>query len=652
MSKNIWRLVGEAFDEKLPRRAAVLVKEDDWGLAFAYPCEFGKIGWLIDSRLETTYDERPIAALTFGERSYPDLTGKRGCKNTFYFETMESMPSLVRRNIVFTNMGLAAKETFAQNPPGGFYWELELECKMHGPHPFEQKMYLLLSLAGKASLVVDDRRKILHAKMKENELFLCCPFDNYGIYNSTDAYTRDMEKGDLDGKIQKGRYAAFEFNIRLKPGERKILRFGVSTKSDDSAYRAAGARNIQMRLEKIWNKWFSSLPELKFDSEREAKAYYKCWRVIRSNYYKHPKLGKTVLEALPVYRGYWQWAFPAIEWHSSMNPEIGHDFVKKLFDFFFLYQRSDGYVTHAIYINEKIPGDSWSKKNLIQTPHFPWVALRYYHATKDIESLRKWYPALAHYYDYINSTRDDNFLKLHLWAILASFDTGLDTTAPFEMVTYGKNGIKEEFCYPAIFAAERCRFEESMGKIAEIIKINDGRDWFRESGITKNQMDKILWDNQKKWYGVLRADGKIETCIGVDGLFPLAYGIVSGSKAREVKKNFKKLICKYGAHTVAPGEAGYEPDTYWRGPVWAKPCSLAMASAFHYYPDLMETIKTGLLEFLLRHPSVWECMNGETGDIARGDRGVFATPMISSNVGAGEAIGALRIAHGDNVFSF
>ena len=73
---DIWNLVREDFDEKLPRRTAVLVKEDDWGLPFAYPCDFGGVGWNLDYREQTTYDEAPLATVRFGDYSFPDLTGE------------------------------------------------------------------------------------------------------------------------------------------------------------------------------------------------------------------------------------------------------------------------------------------------------------------------------------------------------------------------------------------------------------------------------------------------------------------------------------------------------------------------------------------------------------------------------------------------
>jgi len=164
-------------------------------------------------------------------------------------------------------------------------------------------------------------------------------------------------------------------------------------------------------------------------------------------------------------------------------------------------------------------------------------------------------------------------------------------------------------------------------------------------------MNRILWDEDLHWYGVLHQDGSLDTRRGVDGLFPFAYGLVDPEKARQARKNFLRLIGDYGVYTLAPSQPGFEEDVYWRGPVWAKSCSLVMAAAFNYYPDLLKAVKNSTVRFLLKHPSVWECMSAATGNIARSDIGIMATPVVSSNVGAGEAIGTLLTYYGRNMFS-
>lgn len=651
--QDIWEFVGEEFDEKLPRRTAILIKEEDFSLPFAYPSDFGSIGWLLDNRDETTYDESPIASIRFAEYSYPDLTGKKMAKNTFYFKSMRYYPSLARREIVFSNMGLEVSERFSQMADGGgFVWILDLSSHSHPPYVLQKRFYTIVSLRSPNTRIEETcHGKAMKIDIGKKELSIASKHDDHGVYTTIDKYIADLERGRLSNGEGTGKYLLFENRLSLSCGQKERIAFGLSFRSSGNAIRALKIRDSQETIKRKWNRWFAALPEMDFDSEEERKAYYKCWWTIRLNYYRHPRWGKTVIEALPVYRGYWQWALPAVEWHSVLNPEIGPTFVKTLLDLFLRYQRDDGYVTHAIYLNEKTPGSEWGTKSIIQTPHIPWVALRYYHATGDIRSLRKWYPRLVKYHDYLNESRDSRFLGLHLWAIIASFDTGLDTTSAFQKVTYGEGGETETFCYPAIFASERCRFEQSMAEIANVLRNMDGGFWNQESKITREAMNHYLWDEKKHWYGVLHENRSLDTRVGVDGLFPFAYALVDKERARLAKSNFLKLLGDYGVFTVAPDEPGFQEETYWRGPAWSKSCSLAMATANNYYPKLLKRVKDGLVRFLLAYPNVWECMSARTGKIARGDVGIMSTPVVSSNVGAGEAIGAFLTYHGINVFS-
>jgi len=655
LSSDIWSFLKEEFDEKLPRRTSILVKANDFDLPFAYPTEFGCIGWNFDNRCTTTYDEAPTFSVKFGDYSFPDLTGKKLAKNTFYFSKMETLPSLVRRRIVFSNNGLEMNECFAQNPKNGFIWDFEL-TNLNLPHyPFRKKLFALITLESAAGQIgYSPRNKVFDLSIGDQKIFIAASCDHFGTYKTFDDMLNSMKTGELNDRIVKDdqKYLVLEFDIAMNDyGEKKNVRIGISFESSQSALRARYEKSYEEKIQNKWNAWLSTLPTKKFESDRDRKAWYKCWWVIRQNYYKHPKWGKTVLESIPVYRGYWQWALPAMEWQSRFNPEIGDAYMIKMIDLFLDHQRQDGYVTHAIYLHEKNPGEEWSRGSIIQTPHIPWVALRYFNRTGDMKNLKKWYPKLEKYYQYLCDSRDKKLFDLHLWGIITSFDTGLDTTSAFSRVTHHENGIKERFCYPAIFAAERCRYEQAMSIISKILKNGQVNRWEEEFEKTLQAMDLVLWDNHKKWYGVLHEDRTLDTRVGVDGLFPFAYGLVDQAHARQAKMNFKKLIDTYGVRTVSIDEPGCFENIYWRGAVWLKPCSLGMNIAKIYYPELKKKIRDGLVNFLLRYPSVWECMNASTGEIARGDMGLFATPWMSSNVGSGEAIGALMIYYGEDMFS-
>ncbi len=650
---DLWTLLKEDFDEKLPRRTAVLVKMADYSLPFAYPAEFGSIGWNLDNRDITTYDENPVFTLTFADYCFPDLTGKSMAKNTFYFSRMETLPSLVKREIIFSNIGLEMSERFAQNTRGGFIWTFDIKNCNHPSRPFRKKLFTFVTLKAEAgSIARRAKRNIFELHTGGKKLFLAADCDHFGVYTTFEAALSAIGAGRLSDRSGRGKYLVLEHDIKLSDyGETTCVTFGLSFESSGQAISSLRCKDFEARLRKKWNTWFDSLPKIKFESNRDRKAYYKCWWTIRQNYYKHPKWGKTVLEALPVYRGFWQWALPAMEWHSRFNSEVGDSFMKKMLDLFLDYQRADGYVTHAIYLSEKIPGEIWSKAGIVQTPHIPWVALRYYNRTGDVKSLKAWYPKLVHYYQYLNESRDKKFFDLHLWGIITSYDTGFDTTSVFSRVTHGENGIKENFCYPAIFAAERCRYEQAMARISRILKTGELDVWENEFRQTLGAMNRVLWDSEKKWYGVLHEDRTLDTRVAVEARVPLAYGLVDPLRVRKAKNNFKTLIDTYGVRTVAQGEPGCYESTYWRGAVWLKACSLAMNIAKMHYPELCKKIKEGVVNFLLRYPSIWECMNASTGRIARGDQGLFATPWISSNVGAGEAMGTLMIYYGKDLFS-
>lgn len=639
---SLYQLLKEEFNEKLPRRTAIIVKEDDFSLSFVYPAEFSSMGYQFDYRDNSTYFEQPTFAIRFAEYI---STGDKMTKPSMYFETMEYLPSLIRRKSIFSSDGIEIEEKFAQNSRPEFVWELDLIGQHHAPYTIERDIHTVISFTSLAT--VKQKKNILEIKTDQKTIYISSDFDGYKLYQKLDDFVRKIP----DKKVAQGYYLVLTHKIKLLPQEHTIIRFGISTHSEKNASHAFSTRNYLTRLERNWNIWLASLSHPKFKSELDRKAYYKCWWIIKTNYYRNERIGKSVLEALPVYRGYWQWALPAMQRHTSLNPEVNSTSMKRVLDLFLKYQRDDGFITHAIYLDENIPGERWAKRNIIQTPHIPWVCLQYFYTTNDIKSLQRWYPQLVKYYDYLNQSRDTNYLKLHLWAITTSYDTGLDTIPQFQKVTYGENGEKESFCYPAIFAAERCRYEQTLSKIAKILGKKETQFWWQESEITQQQLQTILWDKKKKWYGILHQNQTLDTRVGVDGLFPFAYGLVTPAVAQLAKRNFISLIGTYGIHTVAPYEPGFKSNTYWRGPAWPKSINLAMATASQYYPELVEQIKHAMLNFIFKYPSIWECMNAQTGIIARGDQGMMATPVVASNVGAGELIGAIQTYYKNNMFT-
>lgn len=644
MEKSIWKFVGEEFDSGLPRLTAVYIKEEDDSLYFTYPREGDRLGYYFNFTDKTGYDLPAKFSMDFAVYEYPNIMNILA-PNRVLFAKQEYYPGMIKREITYSNLGIKGIERIGQKTSGSLTWSLDFDCLTEG-FKLQKKLFTILS--SEEEFKVDKTDKGVSIEFDDISYHIACSLQNgYGVYRDELSMKSDLKTEKLSfNSPYEGHYLVIEHYIDLLPKESINITFGLSSISMDKAVCALDSKNFEQDIANRWDTWFNSLPYIEFTRDREKKAYYKSWWAIKNNYYDHPKWGHSITESLPVYKGLWQWAMPSVEWHSNQDTDYTSQWVRKAMDMLVDSQREDGYITHAIYIDEEKPGEGWAGGvGIIQTPHLPWVALRYYHTTYDRESLIKWYKAFKDYYDYITRTRDKAFKDIHLWGITTSFDTGLDTTCAFQRVTYGEDGIKEEYCYPAIFAAERYRYELAMAEISREIGKYD-REWERRAKRTKYSMDKYLWDGDKKWYGVLHKDGTLDTRVGVDGLFPLVYHIVEPERAMEMEENFTKLIGNYGIRTVAPGEIGFRADVYWRGAAWPKSCSLGMEVCRFYFPHLLGRAFNSILNMVLRYPNIWECFNATTGELARSDYGFLCTPGMSSNVGAGDILGCIWLYHG------
>jgi hypothetical protein len=649
---NIWKKLLTQFDEKLPRRTAVLIKENTQTTAFYYPTNLGMIGYNLDNRAQSTYEEAPAFTFYIDEVSFGGLKGSPiPSRIPFYFSNMESGPNYIGRDIIFANAGLMAEEELSNPLDTGVNWSFTFEPRtIHCE--FKKRLYLIFTgeTTLQASRDIIQGKEVFTLKLEDGRGISIAPSEDtsFGLYQGFGEYREDALKGQLNSKLGEGRYFILTMDIifpRVKSSKdfgSMDISFGISSLGPEEAMENL-VEDAWKKTQDLWNDWFARIPAVDFKNEEELQAYYKCWTVVKQNYYVHDKWGRILLEALPVYKGVWTWGTSALPYNSLLDPQYPGVFARNALNLFFDTIREDGYIAHAIYIDEKKPGERWGRgKGIIQDPHFPWVALAYYKKTQDKESLEKWYEPMVRFYKYISKTRDEDLENLHLWAATTSFDTGLDVTPMFTDITY----YDEEYVYPSVFAAERCVYERSMGQIAKILgRSSDAKFWDEEARLTLEASEK-LWDPQKAWYGVLHCDGTLETVVGLDGLFFLGYGLVSCERAEKMRNNFKKLIAPYGIHTIAPDEEVYEGDIYWRGPAWPKSCATGARAVMNYYPELKEEVTASLVNWALRWPSIWECLNGQTGDVARGDAGVLATPCISSNVGAGELIGAFRVLKG------
>lgn len=117
------------------------------------------------------------------------------------------------------------------------------------------------------------------------------------VYENEDAMKRsglktyEADETDCGNKAMSGRCLAIWQDIRLEPRGCSPVVLGLSEHSAESALTAAVDNSYEKALADRWNKWFTSLPAVKFINENEEKCYYKAWAVVRNNYYDSPVWG-------------------------------------------------------------------------------------------------------------------------------------------------------------------------------------------------------------------------------------------------------------------------------------------------------------------------------------------------------------------------
>ena len=656
--KNIRSSLSEKFDFSLPRMSAITVKEDDCDLGFYTPSPDNRIGYhFLDTNLTAYNMDRYTFELYFAAYEFPNLCRAPG-KSRFLFPAQEYLPGEIKHDFIFPNSALFGSESLSAAAGKSLTWRFNLRNSSvalpdpTGIYRYEKKLYSLF-VSHDGFEARRDEDGVICISLKNHEYYIAPSHPaRISVFPSElDAYEEMGE--NFRENFGRGRVMAIETTVSIDVGKTEVLTFGMSHHSRADALRALSVEDATALLDEKWNSWFSSLPTVGFDiaSEREKKLYYKAWWTLRLNFCRYPGWGFNVLESLPVYKGIWQWAIPAVEWYSSQDPEHTCEWIKTAMDILINAQREDGYITHAANLHEENPGEGWMGRGIIQNPELPATALRYYNTSLDADSLKKWYPAFRKYYDYLCRDFDECHENLHLWALHSSFDTGLDTFPAFQEVTYGIDGKEPtEYCYGSILSAERYNYEKAMGKLSRILGNGEEDFWCKEAEKTKEAINLYLWDSEKNWYGARQSDGRLDTRVGVDGLFPLVRGVADEEKIIAAKPQFERLCGEYGIRTCAEGEEGFFSDIYWRGACWPKSCSLATAIAKKHYPDLCDRVFEAVLNANLRYPNIWECIDAGNGELARSNVGFYCTPCMSSNVGAGELIGAIWCRHGFDMF--
>ncbi len=688
--KNLWAELTEPFDEKIARRAAIMLKPRDESRQYVYPMHTGVMGFQFDEGMFSGYEENPYLSIHIAPWYYPSYSGPFAAPSSVVWESQTYAPDCVQRTVLLPNAGFRVNEFFCRPEDDALLWRMvfrnlanylqyriiffivvsapEIRRLRVRPHGFAfrpARLPCATDAAGRPRRMSAntglDRRPLVERRQDplagDFDMFLSVEALDWGSYDTTEDYLAAINQGRLNRHADGRRHLVLavkaepdrpresqaptgRFRDITAPGARgRTIALGLSYRSLAQAARVAAAHDPIAPIARRWNHWLRALPPLASRNPRAQKAYYKNWWVVRLNYYKHPRFGHMVLEA-PVYTGFWICNHPTADLISRLDPVDRGGSFRMAMDLFCRAMNAHGCFPHAMYLKEKTYGAQWlaAEPGVASIPNTAWAVLAWYRARRDRAALKRWYPYLARYYGFLCRAHDPD--KNNLWCITSLHDS-FDTTPTSERVRQRF----EPHIYTPEYGSEKFFYEDALARMAVLLGCNhEARMYRRSMKTTLAALHTTLWDEKQGWFGARHADGSLDSRIGLPGLFPLAYGLATPHQAELARPNVLRLICKYGVRTFAKGQPGYA-ESYWRGPVWATSILYGLGAALRYYPDLVDPIHEGMLNYSLAHPTIWELLEGDRGAPAATDYGFLGGSAYGgvSFCGAAALIAALRM---------
>jgi hypothetical protein len=227
----------------------------------------------------------PKFKFDFAVYEYPSIMRVLG-PNRALFKKQTYYPSLIKREFEYTNLALMGTERLGRIHDKSLTWSFDMTCRTEGKD-FDKNLFSVLS-----------SDEVFSVEKKENGLIVsfsdmnyCLAFSegfDFGLYDNEVLMKEDLKRNQVS-QGKSGRYLVIMQHLFMKPLERKEWVIGLSATDMKHARKALSTKNFEKKIAKVWNDWFNSLPVVSLNDKKEAKVYYKCWTVIKNNYYDHTR---------------------------------------------------------------------------------------------------------------------------------------------------------------------------------------------------------------------------------------------------------------------------------------------------------------------------------------------------------------------------
>jgi hypothetical protein len=428
----------------------------------------------------------------------------------------------------------------------------------------------------------------------------------------------ETESGGVFKSVRNLAYACNAEVVRneITPDQGGYLVEFIVKANDDCAVALAIGDEPSGRLEALpfsdssadaesrWHDWFSHVPAV---SDRYRRMYAYAWWIMGNNLMS-PQ-GRVAYEAMAPskinYVGLWLWdsAMHALA-YRHIDPELARNQIRAMLD----CQLPDGMLPDAVYDEGIISEiDHPIRAEVTKPPILAWAALKLHEAHPDFRFLQEIYVPLVRWNAWWFSMNDDDADGLTQYN--HPYSSGLDDSPLWD---YGLPVESPDLnTYLCVQMGSLAMMAEALGMDSE------GAMWRRRAAAMVRRMIEDFWDDQAGLFRALLNNEPVPVTTPFN-LYPLWTGQLPDHIRDRLIAHLTNPDMFWGEYiipTVARNDPHYDPQTMWRGPVWAN-INYFFVEALHQVGEhnLASTLREKTLELVMGHPSIYEYYNAETGE--------------------------------------
>ncbi len=296
--------------------------------------------------------------------------------------------------------------------------------------------------------------------------------------------------------------------------------------------------------------------------------YYKAWEIAFSNLRKaNPEAGFVSNFIDTAFNGFlFMWDTSFILMFGKYGSRIFN--FQKTLDNMYSHQHWDGYICREICETEN--GEHFFRHDPSSTgPNvMAWSEWVYYQNTGDKERIKRVFPVLLAYYQWLRENRT--------WPDGSYWSTGWG--CGMDNVPRLQPGYHEMFSHGHMIWVDACLHQIISGKIlckmAEILGREDAVESIKEEiPALADLVNNKLWDPETSFYYDMWKNGQLNGVKSVGSYWALLADIVPEERIKPFvahlndEKSFKR---PHRVPSLAADQEGYDPEgSYWKGSVWA-----------------------------------------------------------------------------------